>query len=72
LGVVPLQLIGAPASYVGTQLGPLSSLIQSLPFVGKECSSMVPVESVGKAMIETISDESAKGAILDAEHIRQF
>jgi nucleoside-diphosphate-sugar epimerase len=72
LGVVPLQFVGAPASFVGTQLGPLSSLVQSLPFVGKECSSMVPVESVGKAMVQTISDETDKGAILDAEQIRQF
>ena len=71
LGVLPLQMIGAPISFVGTEMGPLSSLIQSIPFVGKECSSMVPVESVGKAMIESILDETAKGVILDAEKIRQ-
>lgn len=73
LGVVPLQMIGTPVSFVGTQMGPLSRLIQSIPFVGKECSSMVPVESVGKAMIQSISDETIKtGLVLDAERIRTF
>ena len=71
LGSIPLQMIGAPASFVGTQMGPLSSLIQSIPFVGKECSSMVPVESVGKAMVESIVSQS-EGVILDADKIRQF
>ena len=71
LGVLPLQMIGAPISFVGTQMGPFSNMIQSIPFVGKECSSMVPVELVGKSMIESISDETAKGVILDAEKIRQ-
>jgi hypothetical protein len=53
-------------------MGPLSGLIQSIPFVGKECSSMVPVESVGRAMIESILNCSGKGVILNAEDIRKF
>jgi nucleoside-diphosphate-sugar epimerase len=72
LGVLPLQAIGAPISFVGTQMGPLSGLIQSLPFVGKECSSMVPVESVARAMVESISREDGSGIILDADQIRKF
>ncbi|KAL7431418.1 hypothetical protein ACHAXM_002656 [Skeletonema potamos] len=68
--LLPLQLIGAPINIVGNHLGPLSSLIQSVPFVGKEVSSMVPVESVGKAMIDSL--KLAKGIILDAEEIRKF
>ncbi|KAL3789421.1 hypothetical protein HJC23_001969 [Cyclotella cryptica] len=71
LGVVPLQAIGAPISYVGTQMGPLSGIIQSIPFVGKECSSMVPVESVAKAMIESIWNCTGS-VILNAEEIRKF
>jgi len=72
LGELPLQMIGAPISFVATQMGPLSGLIQSIPFVGKECSSMVPVESVGKAMIDSISDGTENGIILDADKIRSF
>ena len=68
---LPLQLIGEPISFVGTSLGPLSSLIQQIPFAGKEVSSMVPVESVGKAMIDSLLEEGEKGLILDAEHIRK-
>ncbi|KAL7520150.1 hypothetical protein ACHAWX_004894 [Stephanocyclus meneghinianus] len=71
-GVVPLQTIGTPITFVGTQMGPLSGLIQSIPFVGKECSSMVPVESVGRAMVESILHCSGKGVILNAEDIRKF
>ena len=67
---LPLQLIGTPINIVGNHLGPLSSIIQSIPFVGKEVSSMVPVESVGKAMIESLTKD--KGIILDAEDIRKF
>ncbi|KAL7528190.1 hypothetical protein ACHAWF_002469 [Thalassiosira exigua] len=71
---LPLQLVGRPISFVGTQMGPISSLIQSIPFVGKECSSMVPVECVGRAMIQSLTDLEAekKGLILDAEEIRKF
>ncbi|KAL7539028.1 hypothetical protein ACHAXR_008977 [Thalassiosira sp. AJA248-18] len=71
---LPLQLVGGPISFVGTQLGPISSLIQSIPFVGTECSSMVPVECVGRAMVESLGEmeEGKKGAILDAEAIRKF
>lgn len=72
LGTVPLQIIGGPASFIGTQMGPLSRLIQKIPFVGKEFSSMVLVESVGKSMIYSILDETTKGVVLDAEMIRQF
>jgi len=68
---IPLQLIGQPISFVGTSLGPLSSLIQQIPFAGKEVSSMVPVESVGKAMIDSLLEEGDKGLILDAEEIRK-
>mmetsp|Transcript_19658 Transcript_19658/g.34552 ORF Transcript_19658/g.34552 Transcript_19658/m.34552 type:complete len:250 (+) Transcript_19658:119-868(+) len=67
--VLPLQYVGGPISFVGTQMGPISSLIQAIPFVGKECSSMVPVESVGRAMINSL-EGSDKGVILDAEAIR--
>jgi len=69
--VLPLQFVGGPVSFVGTKLGPISSLIQSIPFVGKECSSMVPVESVGRAMIAGLEDvdNGKKGVILDAEAI---
>ena len=71
---LPLQFIGGPINFVGTQLGPISSLIQSIPFAGKECSSMVPVESVGRAMVGSLGDvdEEKKGLILDAEAIRQY
>lgn len=68
---LPLQLIGNPISFVGTRLGPLSGLIQQIPFAGKEVSSMVPVESVGKATIESLMEEGKKGLILDAEAIRK-
>eukprot|EP00956_Cyclotella_meneghiniana_P006907 scaffold9325_cov73-Cyclotella_meneghiniana.AAC.2 len=71
-GAVPLQMIGAPISFIGTQLGPISGLIQSIPFAGKECSSMVPVESVGRSMIESLLDQAGRGIILDAEKIRQY
>ena len=67
---LPLQLIGAPINIVGNHLGPLSSLIQSVPFVGKEVSSMVPVECVGKAMIDSLEED--KGVIMEAEDIRKF
>ena len=67
---LPLQLIGAPINFVGNHLGPLSSLIQSIPFVGKEVSSMVPVESVGSSMIDSLGEE--KGVILEAADIRKF
>jgi nucleoside-diphosphate-sugar epimerase len=72
MGVLPLQMIGSPVSFLGTELGPLSSLIQSVPFVGKECSSMVPVESLGRAMIESVGSEEKRGVILEAEDIRKF
>jgi len=70
---LPLHLVGGPISFVGTQLGPISSLIQCIPFVGKECSSMVPVEAVGKAMIGSLEDVEVgkKGLILEAEAIRK-
>lgn len=66
----PLQLIGHPINFVGNHLGPLSTLIQSIPFVGKEMSSMVPVECVGRAMIVSLNEE--KGVILEAQDIRNF
>ena len=73
LGVMPLQFIGVPISFLGTRLGPVSGLIQSIPFLGKECSSMVPVESVGRAMIASLGNEETKsGVILDAKDIRKF
>ena len=67
---LPLQLIGAPINIVGNHLGPISSLIQSVPFVGTEVSSMVPVESVGRSMIDSLKEE--KGVILEAADIRKF
>ena len=67
---LPLQLIGAPINFVGNHLGPISSLIQSVPFVGKEVSSMVPVDSVGRSMIDSLKEE--KGVILEAADIRKF
>ena len=70
---VPLQLVGQPISFVGTRMGLISSMIQSVPFVGKEVSSMVPVECVGRAMIQSLIDVEAekKGIILDAKDIRK-
>lgn len=68
--VLPLQLVGRPIDFIGRGLGPISSLLQSIPFAGKEISSMVPVESVGEAMIGSLED--VKGVILEAEQIRQF
>lgn len=70
--VLPLHLIGAPISFVSTQLGPVSSLIQSIPFVGTECGSMVPVHAVSKAMVHGVSDEPPKGLILSASDIRKY
>ena len=67
---LPLQFIGEPINFVGNHLGPISSLIQSVPFVGKELSSMVPVDSVGRSMIESLKEE--KGVILEAADIRKF
>lgn len=67
---LPLQLIGEPINFVGNHLGPISSLIQSVPFVGKEVSSMVPVVSVGRSIIESLKEE--KGVILEASDIRKF
>ena len=75
---VPLQLIGGPIDFVGTRMGPMSTLLQRFPFVGKELSSMVRVESVGRAMIGSVlavaegGGRTGKGAILDAESIRKF
>lgn len=69
---VPLQLVGQPISFVGTQLGPISNLLQSIPFVGKEMSSMVSVECVGKSMVSSLEGDEKRGLILDAEAIRKF
>ena len=71
---LPLHLVGGPISFMGTQLGPISSLIQAVPFYGKECCSMVPVESLGRAMVTSLGDvgEKKQGVILDAESIRKF
>ena len=68
---LPLQLLGAPINFVANHLGPLSTVIQSIPFVGKEVSSMVPVDCVGRAMIHSLGGEE-KGLILEAEDIRKF
>ena len=57
---------------MGTQLGPVSSLLQSIPFAGKELSSMVPVEKVGEAMISSLEEVDENGIILDAAAIRQY
>ncbi len=76
--MVPLQLIGGPIDFVGTRLGPLSRFLGALPLVGEEISSMVPVESVARAMVGSIlavsdgAGEGGGGAILDAESIRKF
>ena len=71
--VLPLQLVRRPIDFIGTRLGPISNLLQSILFAGKEISSMVPVESVGRAMIGSlVNREERKGVILDAEKIRQF
>lgn len=83
---IPLQLVGKPINFVGTQMGPLSSILQCIPFAGKELSSMVPVESVSEAMIAALDNvdvvkaiiglkeeaEGKNGVILDAEAIRKF
>lgn len=70
-GPVPLQMAGAPISFIGTQMGPLSSVIQSIPFVGTECSSMVPVHSVAKATVNVLLEER-QSMILTADEIRRF
>jgi len=69
---IPLQHVGGPLSFMGTQLGPISGLLQSVPFVGTELSSMVPVEAVGRAMIKSLEGvtRGGKGLILDANAIR--
>jgi len=74
VGPVPLQLVGAPVNFVGTQMGPISSIIQSIPFVGTECSSMVPVEAVARAAVESLSgdEDVVGGRILMPEDIRKF
>lgn len=67
---IPLQYVGGPIDYVGRNLGPISSLLQMVPFVGKELSSMVPVECVANAMIESVRKNEGKGIIMDAKAIR--
>ncbi len=37
--VLLLQLLGGPISFMGTRLGPISSLNWGIPFLGKECPS---------------------------------
>ena len=77
---VPLHWIGMPINCAGTRLGPVSAFLGALPLVGEEISSMVPVESVARAMVESILAvlDGAKeggggmGKILDAESIRKF
>eukprot|EP00586_Coscinodiscus_wailesii_P004829 CAMPEP_0172481842 /NCGR_PEP_ID=MMETSP1066-20121228/7994_1 /TAXON_ID=671091 /ORGANISM="Coscinodiscus wailesii, Strain CCMP2513" /LENGTH=262 /DNA_ID=CAMNT_0013244509 /DNA_START=56 /DNA_END=844 /DNA_ORIENTATION=- len=72
MGVLPLGMIGAPADFVSRRLGPISSVIQSVPFVGRECKSMVSVESVSRAMVESVLEEEGSAKILDADDIRKF
>ena len=72
IGPLPLHLIGVPVSFISTQLGPVSSLIQSIPFVGTECGSMVPVHALSKAMVRGVSVEPSKGLILSASEIRKY
>jgi nucleoside-diphosphate-sugar epimerase len=88
MGPLPLQLIGEPISFVSTRLGPVSSLIQAIPFVGTECSSMVHVNAVSQAMIQLLLDDDdydddehgdedkvdsyKKGMTLSAKDIRRF
>jgi nucleoside-diphosphate-sugar epimerase len=72
VGPLPLDLVGAPINFVSTQLGPVSSLIQAVPFVGTECSSMVHVNAVSQAMVQTLGDNDKKGLTLSAEDIRKF
>ncbi len=74
LGVLPLHIVGAPLSFVGTGMGPVSKVIRSIPFVGKEMESIVPVESVGRAMVESLrmEEEGGRGITLEAEDIRKF
>mmetsp|Transcript_17294 Transcript_17294/g.25347 ORF Transcript_17294/g.25347 Transcript_17294/m.25347 type:complete len:242 (-) Transcript_17294:535-1260(-) len=71
IGPVPLQLIGVPVSAIGTRLGPVSSLLQCVPFIGTELSSMVPVQSVAQATIQSLL-EPQEGKLLTAEDIRNF
>mmetsp|Transcript_19545 Transcript_19545/g.40805 ORF Transcript_19545/g.40805 Transcript_19545/m.40805 type:complete len:256 (+) Transcript_19545:148-915(+) len=74
LGILPLHLLGAPLSFVGTGMGPVSKVIGRIPFVGKEMESMVPVDSVGRAMVESLGKEGEmdRGITLEAEDIRRF
>jgi uncharacterized protein YbjT (DUF2867 family) len=73
---VPLQCIGKPMDYFGRNLGYASTLLQSLPFVGEEISSMVPVESVANAtigsLLDAMTEGGKRGVILDAESIRKY
>ena len=75
--ILPLQYVGGPIDFVGRNLGPISSLLQAVPFVGKELSSMVPVECVASAMIGSVrkiaeGEVRGTGMILNAEAIRKF
>lgn len=73
IGTLPLQLVGAPINFISTRCGPISSVIQAVPFLGTEASSMVPVGCVGDAMIKTLLDKNGDGACtLSAEKIRKF
>jgi hypothetical protein len=48
---IPLQLFGAPMALVSRSLGPVSSVVTKIPFVGHEMHSAVPVETVAKAAV---------------------
>jgi nucleoside-diphosphate-sugar epimerase len=86
IGPLPLQLIGEPINFVSTRLGPISSLIQAIPFVGTECSNMVHVNAVSRAMIQLLTDDDPddpdyedgddndmkRGFTLSAKDIRRY
>jgi nucleoside-diphosphate-sugar epimerase len=73
IATLPLQLIGVPVDFVSTKLGPISSLIQAIPFVGTECANMVPVHGLAQAVVQSLlSEEPSEGKTLLAEDIRKF
>ncbi|CAK4662112.1 hypothetical protein LEN26_006522 [Aphanomyces euteiches] len=68
---LPLQLFGAPMSFVARQLGPASAVISKLPIVGGELMAACPVDALAKAaVLSAIS--SVHGTVLDTTNIMEL